>query len=132
MKHPMYPALEQLIMFVKFVDYELEEPRTVFLSAECIIDPSGPNAEALTESILGVLKEFDLNINKMKSFVGDGASVMTGIHNGVAVRLKRVNNVMLNFHCICHRLALACCDSGNETEYIKEVEGILTQIWNFF
>ena len=59
---------------------------------------------------------------------------MTEIHNGVAARLKRVNNVMLNFHCICHRLALACCDSGNETEYeyIKEVEGMLTQIWKFF
>ena len=58
-------VLEQL-MFVKFVDYELGEPRTVFLSSECITDPSGPNAEMLTESILGVLKEFDLNINKMK------------------------------------------------------------------
>ena len=71
----------------------------------------------------------------MKSFVSDRASVMTGIHNGVAARLKRVNNVMLNFHCICHRLALACSDSENETEYvtayIKEVEGILTQIRKF-
>ena len=125
-------VLEQLIMFVKFVDYELGEPRTVFLSAECITDPSGPNAEVLTESILGVLKEFNLNINKMKSFVSDGATVMTGIHNGVVAMLKRVNNVMLNFHCICHRLALACCDSGNETEYVKGVEGILTQVWKFF
>ena len=125
-------VLEQLTMFVKFVDYELGEPRTVFLSAECIIDPSVPNAEVLTESILGVLKKFDLNIDKMKSFVSDGASVMTGIYNGVAVRLKRVNNVMLNFHCICHRLALACCDSGNETEYIKEVEGIFDSNMEFF
>ena len=41
-------ALQQL-MFVKFVDYELGEPRTVFLSAECIIDPSGPNAESILE-----------------------------------------------------------------------------------
>ena len=125
-------VLEQLTMFVKFVDYEPGEPRTVFLSAECIIDPSVPNAEVLTESILGVLKKFDLNIDKMKSFVSDGASVMTGIYNGVAVRLKRVNNVMLNFHCICHRLALACCDSGNETEYIKEVEGIFDSNLEFF
>ena len=70
------------------------------------------------------LKEFDLNINKMKSFVSNGASVMTGIHYRVAESLKRVNNVMLNFHCICHRLALAC--SGNETEHIKKVEEILT------
>ena len=68
----------------------------------------------------------------MKSFLSDGASVMTGIHNGVAARLKRVNNVILNFLCICHRLALACCDTGNETEHIKEVEGILTQILEIF
>ena len=47
-------VLEQLIMFVKFVDYELGEPRTVFFSAECITDPSRPNAEVLTESILGI------------------------------------------------------------------------------
>ena len=57
---------------------------------------------------------------------------MTGIHNGVAPRLKRVNNVMLNLHWICHRLVLGSCESGNETEYIKEVDGILTQIWTFF
>ena len=55
----------------------------------------------------------------MKSFASDEASAMTGIRNGVAERLKRVNNVMLNFHCICHRLALSCCDSGNETEHVK-------------
>ena len=28
-------------MFVKFVDYEMGERKTVFLSAECITDPSG-------------------------------------------------------------------------------------------
>ena len=111
------------------------ELRTVFLSAECITDPSGPNGELLTESILGVFKEFDLNINKMMSLVSDGVSVMTGNYNGVAARLKRVNNMMVNFHCICHRLVLACCDSENETEYIKEVVGIFTQrqkIFNIF
>ena len=101
---------------MKFVDYELGEPRAVFLSTDCITDQSGPNAEVLTESILGILKEFGSNINNMKSFVSDGASVMTGIHNGVAAKLKQVNNVMLNLHCICHVLALPCCDSGNETE----------------
>ena len=51
----------------------------------------------LTESILDAPKEFDFNIHKMKSFVSDGTSVMTGIHNGVAARLKRVNNVLLIF-----------------------------------
>ena len=34
-------VIEQLIIFVKFVNYELGEPRTVFISAQCITDPSG-------------------------------------------------------------------------------------------
>lgn len=39
---------------------------------------------------------------------------------------------MLNFHCICHRLALACADTGNSVKYISEVEGILKDTWKFF
>ena len=94
------------------MSWESQERFLFLLNVLQIQLASGPSAEVLKESILGVLKEFDLNINKMKSFVSDGASVMSGIHYGVAARLKRANNVMLKFHCICHTLALACCDSG--------------------
>ena len=66
-----------------------------------------------TDHILDTLKECDLEVRNLKSFVSDGASVMTGEHNGVAVRLKRVNKLLLNFHCICHRLVLACADTGD-------------------
>ena len=51
---------------------------------------------------------------------------MTGEHNGVAARLKCVNKV-LNFHCICHRLALACADTGDSIKYIVEVESVLKE-----
>ena len=70
------------------------------------------------DHILDTLKECDLEVRNLKSFVSDGASVMTGEHNGVAARLKRVNKVLLNFHCICHRLALACADTGDSIKYI--------------
>ena len=45
-----------------------------------------------------------------------------------AARLKHVNKVLLNFHCICHRLALACADTGD----IEEVESLLKETWKFF
>ena len=47
----------------------------------------------LTESIIGVLKEFDVNINKMESFVSDGASVMTEIHYSVQFLEIKLNTL---------------------------------------
>ena len=89
---------------------------TEFLATKCIDDPRGANAEVITDHILDTLKECDLEVRNLKSFVSDGASVMTGEHD-VAARLKRVNKVLLNFHCICHRLALACADTGDSIKY---------------
>ena len=50
----------------------------------------------------------------------------------LAARLKRVNKVLLNFHCICHRLALACADTGDSIKYIVEVESLLKETWKVF
>lgn len=35
-------------------------------------------------------------------------------------------------HCVCHRLALACAGASDETKYITQVEGVLSQLWKFF
>ena len=99
-------VLQQLIIFLKYVNLDTGMAKTEFLATKCIDDPCGANAEVITDHILDTLKECDLEVRNLKSFVSDGASVMTGEHNGVAARLKRVNKVLLNFHCICHRLAL--------------------------
>lgn len=50
----------------------------------------------------------------------------------MTTRLKHVNKVLLNFHCICHRLALACADAGDSIKYIVEVESLLNETWKFF
>ena len=86
----------------------------------------------ITDHKLDTLKECDLEVRNLKSFVSDGASVMTGEHNGVAARLKHVNKVLLNFHCICHRLAHACADTGDSIKYIVEGESLLKETWKFF
>ena len=87
--------------------------KTEFLATKCIGDPHGANAEVITDHMLDTLKECDLEVRNLKSFPSDGASVITGEHSGVAARLKLVNKVLLNFHCICHRLALTCADTGD-------------------
>ena len=125
-------VLQQLIIFLKYVNPDIGVAKTEFLATKCIDDPRGANAEVITNHILDTLKECDLEVRNLKSFVSDGASVMTGEHNGVAARLKRVNKVLLNFHCICNRLALACADTGDSIKYIVKVESLLKETWKFF
>jgi len=95
-------------------------------------DPQGVTAEAVTKKLVEVLEKCELFVENLKSFVSDGASVMMGKTNGVAARLKGLNKFIVNFHCICHKLALACGDSGDQINYIKDVETTLTSIWKFF
>lgn len=78
------------------------------------------------------LDKCELDVQKMMSLVSDGAKVMTGERTGVAARLKQINSKLINVHCVCHRLALACACASDETKYITQVEGVLLQLWKFF
>jgi len=68
----------------------------------------------------------------LKGLATDGAALMIGKHNGVTAQLKEVNPVIINVHCICHNLALACTDTNKEIAYIKQVEDTLRQLWTYF
>ena len=58
----------------------------------------------------------------------DGATVMVGEQSGVAAHLKEVNNRVITFHCLCHKLTLACTDTTSDINYIKNVELWLRQL----
>ena len=51
-----------------------------------------------------------LELKNLKVFASDGASVMMDVNNCVAVRLRENQDLthILDTHCICYRLALAC------------------------
>ena len=58
---------------------------------------------------------------------------MVGKKGGGVIQIKK--NFALkrfNIHCIYHRLALACADTGDDYEFIRNVEGILIELWRFF
>ena len=40
--------------------------------------------------------------------------------------------MLLNVHCICHRLVLAPGDANDHISYIKTVEKVLIPLWSFF
>ena len=78
------------------------------------------------------VEDCQLELKKMKSCVTDGAGAMIGRHNGMAAIIKREVPDLINIHCVCHRLALACADASKELNYIKKVEGLLPQVWKFY
>lgn len=124
---------EQLVTFIKFVNPATGKPNTKFLAASDLLETStSANAETITNAILKQLEESNINVNKLASFSSDGASVMTGKTNGVAAKLRSEVKPLINIHCICHRLALACADACDSVTYLTQVEKILYQLWSFF
>ena len=65
-----------------------------------------------------------LNLEELIGFCSDGASVMTGKDNGVAASFKQLEECcgMLSVHCICHRLALACGDTGDDLKFTSNLK----------
>ena len=58
---------------------------------------------------------------------------MVGKKSGVATKLKTNFALkMFNIHCICHRLALARADTGDDYKFIRNAEEILIELWRFF
>ena len=57
---------------------------------------------------------------------------MVGKKSGVAKLKTNFALKMFNIHCICHRLALACADTGGDYKFIRNAEEILIERWRFF
>ena len=56
---------------------------------------------------------------------------MVGKNNGISALLKRETPSLVNIHCICHRLALACGDSNNKVKYMLTIEWLLLQLYKW-
>ena len=124
---------EQLVSFIRYVDQDTYEVKTDFLAVNDILESStAANAETIKSVVVKQLSDCDLDINKLSGLSTDGASVMVGKEDGVAAKLKREAKMLLNVHCICHRLALACGDANDHISYIKTVEKVLIRLWSFF
>ena len=55
---------------------------------------------------------------------------MVGVNKVIAAHLRENPDLtqMLNIHCICHSLALACADSSSQLTVIKDFEDVFIQL----
>ena len=69
---------------------------------------------------------------KCVGFASDGAQVMVGRENGVAVRLTRDCPSMVAVHCVAHRLALACSQAAKAFPELGRYKRTLISIYSYF
>lgn len=83
----------------------------------------GTKAVDIKEAFCKILTDAKL-LHKLVCFGSDGAAVMLGKDHGVATQLRedpRVWSVLVVFHCICHKVALA----GNEAADLVTYYGVV-------
>ena len=95
-----------------------------------------PDADNITELVLDTLSvKVGLSVEdlarKLVACSTDGASVMTGVHRGVAVQIGSVAPFSSNIHCMAHRTNLAAA-ALEKAPVVKEVIGVIKEVYNFF
>lgn len=106
---------ENLVTFIQFYCKETDEVCTHFLSCQNILS----NFASIAALLLEEIQNDSLETARLTGFISDGASVMVGKRSGVAARRRDENSVLLNVHCVFHRLALSCTDSNESISYVK-------------
>ena len=118
---------KQLIVYCRYVVER--EVKTSFLRIAEL-----PNGLAVTisEKIIQICSELQLDLNKFCGLGSDGASVMLGVRGGVSALLKQHVPFLVSNHCIAHRLALACGQAANEIAYLKRFKDLLDQLYRYY
>ena len=105
-------VLKELVVYALY----LTTGAKVCTSFLAIIDLPNGTAETVERYLTTYLESKNIPISRMVGFGTDGASVMTGKHNGVAAHLKHRQPILISVHCIAHRLALA---AGQSDESVR-------------
>lgn len=119
----------QMVVVIRWYDVQTGLPREVFLG---VVNLDKGDADTIFEKLIAFVRGEGFDLTRWIGFGSDGASVMTGVWNGVAAKLKRMNPYMICTHCCSHRFALVCSHASQNVPYMKNVyEPLLISIWSF-
>ena len=121
---------KQMMVYLRIVSEEFL-PKTYFLEDICIDNPKS-DASVLFDCLINCLDRHGLDIRKCVGFGSDGASVMTGRHNGVATRVKRKSPHCVSVHCMAHRLNLCSSQASRGIPFMKSFERTCSDLYYFF
>ena len=107
---------EQLTIVFRWVDEALLIHED-FIGLHEIDDAS---AAGIMEMIKQVLLSCNLNVNQLRGQCYDGASVMSGLRNGVAAQVQKLEPRAIYTHCYGHSLNLAAGDTIKRCTVLKK------------
>lgn len=107
------------------------EPINKFLTIAEL--PNG-TADGVIESFERAMGKVGVNNwkNALVSLGSDGASVYTGVRNGVVAKLRQSIPWLLGIHCIAHNLELAILDGLKEDHLLSSVKEMLQSIYKHY
>ena len=120
---------KKLSVYVKVVDPDTFQPETLYVCNEEIEGGTGKVIYEKLKSIPG-LKEIPRE--KITGLGTDGAKVMTGLGTGLTGFMIRDNPMLVNYHCVAHRLALVTSQAADEVPFLVDYQSVLTGIFYFF
>lgn len=98
-----------------------------------LIELQSGTADGILQGIENAIRDFNLDFKKLCGIGVDNASVMTGVNNGVFMKLKQkynLSNLQL-IRCICHSLQLAVCSASEET-IPRNIDFLIKETYNWF
>lgn len=88
------------------------------------------NAEGITNCFLSLIHKYKLPLENLQGLGVDNAAVMTGINNGLFVRLKQLCPDLILIKCICHSLQLAATSASKELP--RNFEFLIRETYDWF
>ena len=116
---------EQLVICLHCVDENLE----VHEDFVGLHPSSDTKADTIVKVILDTIHRIGLKIENARGQCYDGASTV-GVKNGVAAKIKLLDNAALYTHCSSHALNLALNDCIRNTKDLNNVWVMLKEICN--
>lgn len=95
-----------------------------FVGVKAVSKPDATNIAEVVCSIMDSEVSTDWK-NKLVALTTDGASVMTGVHNGVVTKLRANRPNVLEIHCMAHKLEFAFSD-GIRKNVMDLLSGLYT------
>ena len=115
---------EQVVLCIRWINDELE-PHEDFIGLYKVDN-------ILANTIVSVIKDslirMNLSLSKCRGQCYDGASVMTGVRNGVAKQISNEESRAVFSHCYGHALNLAVGDTIKQIKVLKDVFDVIYEV----